>query len=146
MPRHVEQQISPYSPAQLFALVSDVEKYPQFLPWCRAARILQRGENEFLAELIIAFAHISESYVSRVVLQPNSAIEVKMVRGPFEHLINDWKFTEVEGGTRIDFALDFKFKNKILEKLIGGLFAKATEKMVSAFKTRADTLYGKTNP
>jgi len=142
MPCHVEQQISPYSPAQLFALVADVEKYPQFLPWCRAARILQRGENEFLAELIIAFAHISESYVSRVVLQPNSAIEVKMVRGPFEYLSNDWKFTEIEGGTRIDFSLDFKFKSKILEKLIGGLFAKATEKMVFAFKIRADALYG----
>jgi len=176
MPRHVEQQISPYSPAQLFALVADVEKYPQFLPWCRAARIISktsnvvipaqagiltnekkdshlRGndnteeKNEFLAELIIAFAHISESYVSRVVLQSNSAIEVKMVRGPFEYLSNDWKFTEIEGGTRIDFALDFKFKSKILEKLIGGLFSKATEKMVSAFKTRADALYGqKINP
>ncbi len=68
MPRHTEQQLSPYTPKQLFDLVVDIEKYPQFLPWCRAARILERNENEFLGELVISFAHITESYTSRVTL------------------------------------------------------------------------------
>ena len=142
MPAHTEQQISPYSPEQLFALVADVEKYPQFLPWCRAARILSRGENEFTAELIISFAHISESYVSRVALTPSSAIKVTMIKGPFEYLTNHWKFTAIGDKTRIDFKIDFKFRSRILDKLIGSLFSKATSKMVSAFKHRADALYG----
>lgn len=147
MPSHTEQQVSPYTPKQLFDLVVDIEKYPEFLPWCRAARILERGENEFLGELVISFAHITENYTSRVTLTPpqeNTAgsIDVVMVKGPFEHLTNNWKFTPTENGTIIDFALDFKFRSRILEKLIGSLFSKATNKMVSAFKKRAEELYG----
>ena len=141
MPHHSEKQFSKYSAQQLFELVADVEKYPEFLPWCRAARILDRKENEFTAELIIAFSHFSENYVSRVLLTPYSSIEVKLVRGPFEHLTNSWKFTKKDGKTEIDFWLDFKFRKKILEMLIGSLFAKATAKMVSAFQERADRLY-----
>lgn len=142
MPLHAEQQFSIYTPQQLFDLVADVEKYSEFLPWCRAARILERRENSFTAELIISFAHFTESYVSLVSLHPHHAIEVTLVRGPFEHLANHWKFIPVEqGGTIIDFSLDFKFRSALLEKLIGSLFARATAKMVSAFKTRADQLY-----
>lgn len=143
MPRHTDTQFFPYSPEQLFALVADVEKYPQFLPWCRAARVTERQEHTFLGELIISFAHMSESYVSRITLTPYSAIDVVMVRGPFEHLTNSWRFTPEHGGTRIDFTLDFQFRSKILEKLMGGLFAKATARMVDAFSARADTLYRK---
>jgi coenzyme Q-binding protein COQ10 len=144
MPIHVENQFSPYSPQQLFDMVADVEKYPHFLPWCRAARVIERKDNEFLGELIISFAHITESYTSKVTLNPEAGIiDVAMVKGPFEYLTNHWKFTASEGGTIIDFALDFKFRSKILEKLIGGLFSKASAKMVDAFKARADALYGK---
>ncbi len=146
MPLHTEQQISPYSPQQLFNLVADIEQYPKFLPWCRAARIIERKENEFLGELIISFAHMSERYTSRVSLTPpqentEASIDVVMVKGPFKHLINGWKFTPINGGTRIDFMLDFQFRSHILERLIGSLFSKATTKMVSAFKARADELY-----
>ena len=149
MPAHNEQQFLPYPCQAMFDLVADVERYPEFLPWCRAARILEWKEGEFLGELVIAFHHISESYVSRVVLVPASSpetpanISVTMVKGPFEYLTNHWRFTPVEGGTQIDFALDFKFRSRILEKLIGGLFGKATSRMVSAFKQRAEALYGK---
>lgn len=142
MPSHREIQYLPYSPEQLFTLVADVEKYPEFLPWCRAARVMERKDNEFLGELVISFAHHRESYVSRIVLSPHHAINVTMVRGPFEHLTNQWRFTPEQGGTRIDFALDFKFRSKLLEKLIGALFAKATAKMVTAFQQRAEALYG----
>lgn len=144
MPAHHETQFSPYAPQQIFALVADVEKYPEFLPWCRAARVVERGEGEFLGELVVSFAHMTESYVSRVRLTPYSAIDVVMVRGPFAHLINRWAFSETDGGgTRIDFSLDFQFRSRLLEKLIGSLFSKATAKMAVAFKERADALYGK---
>ena len=143
MPSHTEQQISPYTPQQLFDLVADIEKYPEFLPWCRAARILERGNNEFLGELVISFAHITESYTSRVTLSEPHSIDVVMVKGPFEYLTNKWKFTPLENGTRIDLALDFKFRSRLLEKLIGSLFSKATNKMAGAFKKRAQELYGK---
>lgn len=144
MPQLEEHQILPYTQEQLFQLVIDIESYPQFLPWCRAARILERSENALLGELVIVFAHITESYVSRVEWIDRSAITVTCVKGPFHHLENRWRFTPVEGGTQVDFFLDFAFKSKILDKLIGGYFTKATQKMVSAFKTRANALYGPT--
>ena len=149
MPSHSETQLSPYNTQQLFDLVADIERYPEFLPWCRAARVLERREGELLGELVISFSHMTESYVSRVQLQRPSApdqpgvIDVTMVRGPFEYLTNHWRFTPAEGGSEIDFKVDFKFRSRILEKLIGALFGKATAKMVGAFKQRAEALYGK---
>src|SRR3954471_6166570 len=102
MPVHTEQQTSPYTTRQLFDLVADIERYPEFLPWCRAARVLERGEGEMLGELVISFGRLTESYVRRV--SPRrppapgepGAIEVVMVRGPFEHLVNRWRFTPLE--------------------------------------------------
>lgn len=146
MPTHREVQILPYTPQQLFALVADVERYPEFLPWCRAARILERSEGEMLAELIIAFKGFSESYVSRVRLTPpgvgEGVIDVSMVRGPFQHLVNHWSFKPEGTGTRLEFFVDFRFRSRILEGLIGGLFTRATEKMVAAFQKRARELFG----
>jgi len=142
MPILTDHQILPYTPEQLFDLVANIEKYPEFLPWCRAARIIERGDNAFLGELIISFSHLSERYTSRVVLSRPGSIDVTMVKGPFEHLINRWKFTSTkDGGTEVDFFLDFKFRSRILERLIGGVFSKATAKMTDAFRARADALY-----
>ena len=147
MPSHHETQLSPYTPEQLFALVLDIEKYPEFLPWCRAARILGREGEALLGELVISFAHFTESYVSRITAQSPQRIDVVMVRGPFEYLTNAWRFTpRPEGGTQIEFSLDFRFRSRMMEKLIGGLFSKATARMVSAFKARADALYGRSGP
>ncbi len=149
MPTHNDSQTSPYTPLQLYELVADVDRYPEFLPWCRAARVLEREGNTMLAELMISFNHLSERYTSRVILHPPgenglASIDVTMTKGPFEHLINRWRFMPLpSGGTQIDFYLDFKFRSRILEKLIGSVFTKASEKMVSAFKQRADALYGK---
>lgn len=148
MPTHNDSQTSPYTPLQLFTLVADVEHYPEFLPWCRAARIIERDGNMMLAELMISFNHLSERYTSRVELSPPEnggmgAIDVTMTKGPFSHLVNRWRFMSLpSGGTQIDFYLDFAFRSKLLEKLIGSVFIKASEKMVSAFKQRADELYG----
>jgi coenzyme Q-binding protein COQ10 len=143
MPAYRETMLVPYSREQLFDLVADVEKYPQFLPWCRAARIHERGEGYMVAELVIAFKGIRESYTSRVDLRRPEAIDVTMVKGPFHHLVNHWRFSEAEDGqTRIEFDLDFRFSSRWLETLIGALFSRATEKMVTAFRGRADQLYG----
>jgi len=143
MPAHHDLQIMPYTPRQLFDLVVDIERYPEFLPWCRAARIVERGEDEFLGELVISFHHMSESYTSRVTMQAPGAIDVTMVKGPFEYLVNRWRFTPCEGGCEVDFTLDFRFRSRLMETMIGGLFGRATAKMVGAFKERAEALYGK---
>ena len=149
MPTLRQQQTLPYSAQQLFDLVADVERYPEFLPWCRAARILAREEGEFTAELLVSFKHISESYTSRVVLLPAasesapSRIEVTMTKGPFSHLVNEWDFTpQPEGGTKLDFFIDFGFRSRLLGAMIGPLFSSAAEKMGDAFQSRAEALYG----
>jgi coenzyme Q-binding protein COQ10 len=149
MKHYSDTQISPYAPHQLFGLVLDIERYPEFLPWCRAARILERGEGRLLGELVISFKHITESYVSEVIFTPpadgrEGRIDVRLVRGPFKHLENHWVFTpRADGGTEIALDLTFQFRTRLLDSLIGMLFGKATLKMAAAFKQRADDLYGK---
>lgn len=143
-----ETQILPYTPEQLFGLVLDIEKYPEFIPWCRAARIVSReADGAFLGELIISFSHLTERYTSRVTPIAPSAnnegrIDVALVSGPFHHLNNHWRFVPHADGCEIHLNLDFKFKSKLLDTLIGGLFSRACEKMVGAFTARAKMLYG----
>lgn len=153
MTTHRDIQHSPYSPRQIFDLVADVQRYPEFLPWCRAARILRReGEHVFYAELVIAYKAFSERYTSRVELVPaedaqaEHVIHVKMTEGPFHHLTNEWRFVpEGQGGTRIEFTLDFAFRSALLDKLLGAFFGVAAGKMAEAFKQRANVLYTKTS-
>jgi coenzyme Q-binding protein COQ10 len=147
MHTYTETRILPYSPERLFALVLDIEQYPEFLPWCRAARIVSRETDSFLGELIISFSHLTERYTSRVTpLSPTSEqegrIDVALVSGPFHHLNNHWRFTPHAQGCEIHLDLDFQFKSKLLDKLIGGMFERACAKMVAAFTARAEALYG----
>lgn len=146
MPSHHETRHSPYPAEALHALVLDVMRYPEFLPWCKAARILERHQGYFVAELVISFKGISESYVSKVTPTLNDTghhIEVALVRGPFKTLHNSWHFTPVNsGGCSIDFSLDFSLKHAWMNAVLGSLFGKATEKMVAAFSERATALYG----
>lgn len=148
MHRYTETKHLPYSAEQLFALVVDIEKYPQFLPWCRAARIVSReGNGAFLGELMISFSHLTERYTSRVAPTPPTAtqegrIEVTLVSGPFNFLNNHWRFVPHDKGCEIHLDLDFEFKSKLLDKMLGGMFQRACEKMVAAFTTRAEALYG----
>lgn len=143
-----ETRILPYTPEQLFGLVVDIEKYPEFIPWCRGARIVNREvDGAFLGELVISFSHLTERYTSRVTpIAPSDKtegrIDVALVSGPFHHLNNHWRFVPHTQGCEIHLDLDFKFKSKLLDTLIGGLFGRACEKMVGAFTTRAKTLYG----
>lgn len=147
MHSYSETRVLPYSPRQLFDLVLDIEQYPKFLPWCRAARVVSREEGSFLGELVISFSHLTERYTSRITPTApthttEGAINVTLVSGPFRHLDNYWRFVPHANGTELHFTVDFEFKSKLLNSLIGGMFARASEKMVAAFLTRAEALYG----
>ena len=148
MPVHAEQKFMPYSPEQLYALVADIEKYPEFLPWCVGARIRERRPTEVIADLVIGFKMIRERFTSRVTLTPPAEgvvprIEVAYIDGPMRHMSNKWVFNaQATGGTLIDFHVEFEFRSKILETLIGALFHEAVKRMVNAFETRATKLYG----
>jgi len=148
MRSHHDTQQSPYSTQQIFDMVLDIERYPEFLPWCRTARILERGAGEMTAELAVSFLHLTESYVSHVTYRrpaspaDGGAIDARLLRGPFKHLTNNWIFSPREGGgTNITLDLAFEFRSRLLDSLIGSLFGKATDKMALAFAKRADALY-----
>lgn len=133
----------PYTDEQMFALVADVERYPEFLPWVAALRIRSRAENTFTADVIAAFGALREKFTSHVTLDRDAkTIIVEYVDGPFHHLKNRWHFAPRDGGCDVDFDIDFALKSKMLENLIGGLFTRAVEKMTAAFDERAHKLYG----
>lgn len=144
MPTHAEKKKLPYTKEQLFALVADVERYPEFLPWCLAARIKQRGDNIFWADLVIGFKMVKERFTSRVELTAPDRVDVSYSEGPFKHMNTHWIFIEDSdgSGTWIDFYVDFEFRSPLLQKVIGFLFSEAVSKMVVAFEKRAEALYG----
>jgi len=143
LPRHTEKRLVPYTDEQMFALVADVERYPQFLPWCVATRIKTREGDTFTADLIAAFGAFREQFTSRVYLNgPAMEITVDYLDGPFEHLTNRWHFEAVESGCVVHFDIDFAFKSKTLETLISGVFTRAVLKMAASFDARAHALYG----
>lgn len=144
MPTHAEKRPLPYTPDQLFDLVADVERYPEFLPWCVGARIRKRDGDVFFADLVIGFKMIRERYTSKVSLDRDAKrIDVVYTEGPFQYLNNHWAFIpNADGTTTIDFFVDFEFKSKILQKVIGTLFNEAVKLMVGAFEKRANQLHG----
>jgi len=142
MPTHAERQIVPYRPDQLFDLVADVEKYPQFLPWCVAARIRSRTERELVADLTIGFGPFRENFTSYVTLERPQRVKVRYGRGPFRYLNNQWEFHDHRQGTEVDFFVDFEFRSRILQAAIGVVFNEAVRRMVAAFRRRAHDVYG----
>ena len=142
MPTHGEKRRLPYTADQLYALVADVERYPEFLPWCVAARIRRREGPVFFADLVIGFKMFRERFTSKVTLG-DRRIDVVYTDGPFKYLNNHWIFEPTEeGGTVIDFYVDFEFRSKMLQVVIGALFNEAVGLMVGAFEKRAKQLYG----
>ncbi|MBN8909185.1 MAG: type II toxin-antitoxin system RatA family toxin, partial [Rhodospirillales bacterium] len=137
MPTHAEKQILPYRPDQLFDLVADVGKYPQFLPWCVAARIRKRAETELIADLTIGFGPFRETFTSRVTLDRPQQVKVTYENGPFRYLNNQWDFTPQDRGTEVAFFVDFEFRSRLLQAAIGVVFNEAVKRMVNAFKKRA---------
>ncbi len=144
MPTHAEKRHLPHTPDQMFDLVADVERYPEFLPWCVAARIRRRTGDVFFADLVIGFKMVRERYTSKVTLdRAGQSIDVTYTEGPFHHLDNHWRFEPApDGGCIIDFYVDFEFRSRILQTLIGAVFNEAVRLMVHAFEKRARLIYG----
>ena len=140
---HSEKRVVRHSPEQLYALVADVRSYPQFLPWCLAARIRHQDEVSLAADLIIGFRMFREKFTSYVDLDAEALeINVRYAEGPFRYLTNKWRFLPHKEGCEIDFYVDFEFNSRLLQSVIETLFTEAVRRMVQAFETRADALYG----
>ena len=147
MPSHSEIRHLPFTAQQMYDLVADVGQYPNFLPWCSAARI--RGttlldDAEIMeADLVISFKVFRERFGSRVTLYPRvHKIDTEYLDGPFRYLTSAWSFTETEAGCDVSFSVDFEFKNAILQGIIGVVFNEAMQRIVRAFERRASELYG----
>jgi coenzyme Q-binding protein COQ10 len=140
---HAEKRVVRHSPEQLYALVADVKSYPQFLPWCMAARIRHQDAVSLVADLIIGFRMFREKFTSHVELDAEALeIHVRYAEGPFKYLTNEWRFLPHSDGCEIDFYVDFEFNSRLLQSVIETLFTEAVKRMVHAFEKRADELYG----
>ena len=143
MPGIRETRILPYSAEQMFDLVADVDKYPEFLPWVVATRVRHDNATAMTADMLVGFKALREKFTSKVEKQRPHEIRVHYVDGPLRDLDNNWTFADLpEGGSEIDFCVDFTFKNRMFELLAGQYFDRAFRKMVTAFESRADALYG----
>ena len=156
MPRYAEKRFLPYTPAQLFELVAAVDRYPEFLPWCLAARMRSAGtlpgtprKALLVADLVIGFRTMRARYTSRVTLQSPRRIDVTCIEGPFRYLDNHWTFEPAApsagrpiGGTMLTFQIAFAFRSSLLQSFMGAMFEEAVSRMVAAFEGRAKQLYG----
>jgi len=143
VPTHAEKKYLPYTPTELFDLVADIERYPEFLPWCVGTRIRSREDNVVVADMIIGYRAFRERFTSRVTLARPDRIDVAYSEGPFKYLQNHWLFVPDGAGTTIDFFVDFEFRSRILQALIGVVFGEAVRIMVKAFERRAEVVYGR---
>jgi coenzyme Q-binding protein COQ10 len=146
MPAINESRHLPYTAAQMFALVADVGRYPEFLPWVVATRVRGRTEAGMEADMLVGFKAIREKFTSKVELVPNKSVRVHYVDGPLRDLDNLWIFADApDGGCDLTFSVDFTFKNMMFEALAGQYIDRAFRKMVAAFEERAAALYGNNN-
>ncbi len=138
----------PYSPGQLFDLVSDVERYPEFVPWVTNLRAWNRkpageGRESLDAEATVKFAIVKERFATRVTLDSAaSIIDVELLSGPFSHLTNRWRFTAEGAGTLVDFSIDFAFRSRLLDRLLAANTGYAVSRLMACFEGRARALYG----
>jgi len=138
----------PYSPGQLFDLVSDVERYPEFVPWVTNLRTWNRkpageGRESLDAEATVKFAIVKERFATRVTLDPAaSTIDVELLSGPFSQLTNRWRFTAEGAETLVDFSIDFAFRSRLLDRLLAANTGYAVSRLMACFEGRARALYG----
>jgi len=147
MTTHSETKRLPYTAQQMYDLVADVARYPEFLPWCAASRIRRSypaGEATVMeADLVISFKVFRERFGSRVTLYPDQLkLVTEYIDGPFRYMKSDWSFADAEGGCDVSFFVDFEFKNAMLQGIIGVVFNDAMQRIVRAFERRAAELYG----
>ena len=143
MPQHSESRVVPYSADLMYAIVADMEKYPQFLPWVAGLRVLSRErvkEYEVLrSEMLVGFGTLRERYTSRVILGART-IDVTQIEGVFRQLETHWHFTPEGESCRVDFSIAFEFKSRLLNAVAGKAFEHVLLQMTDAFEARAKAL------
>ena len=145
MIEHRETRLVPYPAELMYAVVSDVEQYPKFLPWVVALRVLSRRDNGMTAEMAVGYGALRERYTSNVALDPTArTVDVTQTSGPFKTLENHWRFTPKDEGCEIEFCIRFEFKSRLLQGIAGAKFEKAMLKMTDAFTARAKELQEET--
>jgi ribosome-associated toxin RatA of RatAB toxin-antitoxin module len=133
----------PYTPAEMYALVMDIEAYPAFLPWCRSAQILSRADDELSATVELARGAIHKSFTTRNRMQRNKMIEMRLVEGPFRHLQGFWRFDPLgDNGCKVSMDMEFEFSNRLLALSLGPVFHQVVNTLVDAFSRRAVEIYG----
>ena len=148
MPRFDTTRQVPFSPEQMFALVADVQKYPEFLPMCRALSVRSRRDHEgttlLVADMTVGYRAITETFTSQVHLKPASLeIDVKYIDGPFRYLTNEWRFDRAgENHTLIRFHIDYEFRSRMLGAMVGTMFDRAFRLFAESFEKRARQIYG----
>jgi coenzyme Q-binding protein COQ10 len=144
---HHVTRLLPYTPDQLFRLIGDVDRYPEFVPWITSmrtwnARDLEDGVNQLDAEAGVGFSFLKERFSTRVRRDgANHQIDVGLLSGPFRKLTNRWRFIAEGDGTRVEFDIDFQFKSRLLEGLLSANFHHAVERLMTCFEDRAKALY-----
>lgn len=147
MPKFETRRIVKHSPDRMYALVADIERYPEFVPLCEALSIQSRKERDgkelLIANMSVGYKAIRETFTTQVLLKPDErAIDVKYIEGPFKYLDNRWRFEETEdGGCTVHFFIDYEFKSRILGALMGSMFDRAFRMFTEAFEARADKIY-----
>jgi coenzyme Q-binding protein COQ10 len=142
MPRHEEQKTLAYTADELFSVVADVKDYPSFVPWCSGARIHIEDQQQIAADLEIGFGPFRESFTSQVSLDRPRQVLVRATEGgPLEHLTNSWTFTPVDGGTHVDFVIDFAFRSHLLDHVASSMFHEAATRMMGAFEARVHLVH-----
>ena len=148
MPKFETTRRTGHAPDRMFALVADVEKYPEFLPLCEALTVRSRRERDgrtvLVADMTVGYKAIRETFTSQVHLKPDElAIDVKYLDGPFRYLTNEWRFEpDGQGGSVVHFFIDYEFKSRVLGALMGAMFDRAFRMFTDAFEKRADQIYG----
>jgi len=134
----------PYSPAEMFALVDSVERYPEFLPWCKSTRVLERGGDELRATLVLSMSGVEKSFTTCNRNQKNKMIEISLVEGPFRHLRGFWRFDALgDAGCKVSLDMEFEFSSRMLGLVVGPVFSQVANSLVDSFLKRAVDVYGK---
>ena len=143
MPAIHRSALVPYSPAEMYSLVNDIDSYPQFLPWCKSARVLSRDDDEVRASLELARGGFEKSFTTCNRLQKNKMIEMRLVEGPFRHLEGFWRFEPLgDQACKVSLDMDFEFANKLVGLALGSLFNQIANTLVDSFCKRAIDVYG----
>lgn len=145
---HRVSRTVPYTPEQMFALVGDVERYPQFVPWVVEMQTWnlqtwETGASQVDAEAKVGFAFLKEKFATRVLRDPaENMVSVRLLSGPFRHLVNEWRFLPHDGGCEISFLIEFEFKSRFLDAMLEANFDRAVNRLIGCFEARAKALYG----